>query len=79
MGDLEISGIGAIKRKIFDGTVRIIKKIRHVKGMKKNLLPLGHIECLWRKARMKNGIMKIIKGAFVLMKVEKIGVNSIYA
>ena len=46
MGDLEISGIGAIKRKIFDGTVRIIKKIRHVKGMKKNLLPLGHIECL---------------------------------
>ena len=78
MGDLEISGIGAVKRKMFDGTVHTIKEIRHVKGMKKNLLCLERIECLGRKAHMKNRIMKIVKGAFLLMKVEKIGVNSIH-
>ena len=79
MGDSKISGISAVKRKMFDGTVRTIKEIRHVKGMKNNLWSLGRIECLGRKAHMKNGIMKIVKGAFVLMKVEKIGVNFIHA
>ena len=79
MGDLEISSISAVKSKMFDGTVRTIKEIRHVKGMKKNLWSLGRIECLGHKAHMKNGIMKNFKGAFVLMKVEKIGVNFIHA
>ena len=58
MGDLEIFGISVVKRKMFDGTVRTIKEIRHVKGMKKNLLSLGRIEFLGRKAHIKNGMLK---------------------
>ena len=41
MGDdhaLEIADIGTIKIKIFDGTIRTIEEVRHVKGLKKNLL-----------------------------------------
>ena len=44
MGDdhaLEIAGIGTIKIKMFNGTVRIIEEVRHVKDLKKNLLSLG--------------------------------------
>lgn len=44
MGDdhaLEIAGIGSIKLKMFNGTVRTIIEVRHVKGLKKNLLSLG--------------------------------------
>ena len=44
MGDdhaLEIAGIGTIKLKMFDGMVRTIQEVRHVKGLKKNLLSLG--------------------------------------
>ena len=47
MGDdsaLEISSIGTIKIKMFDSTIRTIKEVRHVKGLKKNLLSLGQID-----------------------------------
>ena len=43
MGDdyaLEIAGIGTIKIKIFNG-IRTIGEIRHVKGLRTNLLSLG--------------------------------------
>ena len=44
MGDdyaLEIVGIGTIKIKIFDGTIRTIEEVQHVNGLKNNLLSLG--------------------------------------
>ncbi|KAH9714562.1 hypothetical protein KPL71_020696 [Citrus sinensis] len=78
MGDdhaLEITGIGTIKIKIFDGTIRTIGKVRHVNGLKKNLLSLGQMDSHGYKNHVENGIMKIVKGTLVLMKVEKIGVN----
>ncbi|KAH9670424.1 hypothetical protein KPL70_016984 [Citrus sinensis] len=78
MGDdhaLEIAGIGTIKIKIFDGTIRTIGEVRHVNGLKKNLLSLGQIDSHGYKTHVENGIMKIVKGALVLMKAEKIGAN----
>ena len=38
---LEIADISTVKIKIFDGIVRIIKEVRHVNGLKKNILSLG--------------------------------------
>ena len=38
---LEIAGIGTIEIKMFDGTIRTIGEVRHVNGLKKNLLSLG--------------------------------------
>ncbi|KAH9689185.1 hypothetical protein KPL70_015411 [Citrus sinensis] len=78
MGDdhaLEIAGIGTIKIKMFDGTIRTIGEVRHVNGLKKNLLSLGQIDNHGCKTHVENGIMKIVKGAPVLMKAEKIGAN----
>ncbi|KAH9753523.1 hypothetical protein KPL71_015101 [Citrus sinensis] len=72
---LEIAGIGTIKIKIFDGTIRTIGEVRHVNGLKKNLLSLGQMDSHGYKTHMENGIMKIVKGALVLMKAEKIGAN----
>ncbi|KAH9685636.1 Integrase catalytic domain-containing protein [Citrus sinensis] len=60
---------------MFDGTIRTIGEVRHVNDLKKNLLSLGQIDSHWCKTHVENGIMKIVKGAFVLMKAEKIGVN----
>ena len=78
MGDdhaLEITGISTIKIKIFDGTIRTIEKVRHVNGLKKNILSLGQMDSHRYKTHVENEIMKIVKGAFVLMKVEKISAN----
>ena len=72
---LEITGIGTIKIKIFDGTIRTIEEVRHVKGLKKNLLSLGQMDSHGYKTHVENEITKIVKGALVLMKAEKIGAN----
>ncbi|KAH9725713.1 hypothetical protein KPL70_007982 [Citrus sinensis] len=78
MGDdhaLEIAGIGTIKIKMFDGTIRTIGEVRHVNGLKKNLLSVGQMDSHGYKTHVENGIMQIVKGALVLMKAEKIGAN----
>ena len=72
---LEIAGIGTIKIKMFDGTIRTIGEVRHVNGLKKNILSLGQMDSHGYKTHVENGIMKIVKGALVLMKAEKIGAN----
>ncbi|KAH9723668.1 hypothetical protein KPL70_007189 [Citrus sinensis] len=72
---LEIAGIGTIKIKMFDATIRTIGEVRHVNGLKKNLLSLGQMDSHGYKTDVQNGIMKIVKGALVLMKAEKIGAN----
>ena len=43
MGDdhaLEIAGVGTIKIKIFNGSIRTCQGVRHDKGLKKNLLSI---------------------------------------
>ena len=72
---LEIASIGTIKIKMFDGTIRTIGEVRHVNGLKKNLLSLGQMDSHGYKTHVENGIMKIVKGALVLMKAEKINAN----
>ncbi|KAH9669265.1 hypothetical protein KPL70_021724 [Citrus sinensis] len=72
---LEIAGIGTIKIKMFDGTIRTIGKVRHVNGLKKNLLSLGQMDSHEYKTHVENGIMKIVKGTLVLMKAKKIDAN----
>ncbi|KAH9746316.1 hypothetical protein KPL70_004379 [Citrus sinensis] len=72
---LEIAGIGTIKIKMFDFTIRTIGEVRHVNSLKKNLLSLGQMDSHGYKTHVENGIMKIVKGALVLMKAEKIDAN----
>ena len=77
MGDdhaLEIVGIGTIKIKMFDGIVRTIQDV-HVKGPRNNLLSLGQIDSLRYKTHVENGIMKIVRGALVVMKAENTATN----
>ena len=43
MGDdhaLEIASVGTIKIKMFDGSICTIQGVRHVKGLKKNMLSM---------------------------------------
>ena len=72
---LEIVGIGTIKLKMYDGTIRTIQEVRHVKGLKKNLLSLGQLDSSGCKTHFHDGVMTIIKGALVVMKAENIAAN----
>ena len=51
---LEIAGIDTIKIKMFDGTIRTIKEVRHVNGLKKNLLSLGQMDSHGYKIHVEN-------------------------
>ncbi|KAK9103029.1 hypothetical protein Sjap_020283 [Stephania japonica] len=72
---LKVIGIGTIMLKMYDGTVRTIQEVRHVEGLKKNLLSLGRFDDLDFEIKVKKGIMKISRGALVLMKGEKVVAN----
>ena len=72
---LEIAGIGAVKIKMFDGSIHTIQGVRHVKGLKKNLLSIGQLDDLECKTHIEGGVLKVVKGALVVIKAEKIGVN----
>ena len=44
-------------------------------GLKKNLLSLGQLDDLGCKTSIEKGVLKIIKGALVVLKAEKIAAN----
>ncbi|GJT41412.1 gag-pol polyprotein [Tanacetum coccineum] len=49
--ELKIIGIGSIMVKMHDGTLRTIRDVRHVEGLKKNLLSLGQLDDLGCKLK----------------------------
>ena len=72
---LKIVGIGTVKVKMYDGSIQTIQEVRHVAGLKKNLLSLGQLDSSGYKFVGGDGVLKILKGALVIMKAEKIGRN----
>ncbi|GJV27760.1 gag-pol polyprotein [Tanacetum coccineum] len=73
--ELKIIGIGSIMVKMHDGTVCTVRDVRHVEGLKKNIVSLGQLDDLGCKVEIQNKIMKNIKGAFVLMRGENVAAN----
>ncbi|KAE8688623.1 hypothetical protein F3Y22_tig00110962pilonHSYRG00058 [Hibiscus syriacus] len=72
---LEIVGVGTIKLKMYDGTIKVVRDVRHVKGWKKNLLSYGLLDNNASKIETRKGIMKVFPGALVVLKGEKIAAN----
>ncbi|KAE8697637.1 putative tRNA ligase [Hibiscus syriacus] len=72
---LEIIGVGTIKLKMYDGTIKVVRDVRHVKGLKKNLLSYGLLDNNASKIETRKGIMKVFRGALVVLKGEKITAN----
>jgi hypothetical protein len=66
-------GLGTIKVKMFDGIVKIVTNVRYVPDLKKNLISLGILDYLGYGYSAKDGVMKIAKGAMVIIKGKKIG------
>ena len=67
-----VIGIRTVKIKMFDGVVRVFSNVRHVPNLRKNLISLGVLDDLGYSYSSKGGIMKITKGALMVMKGHKI-------
>lgn len=73
MGDdapYKIAGIGSIRIKMFDGVIRTLVDVRHVPGLKRNLISLSTLDLKRYKYSGEGEVLKVSKGALVVMKVD---------
>ena len=68
----KVVGIGSIRIKMFDGTVKILTDVRHVPELRKNLIYLGVSDTGGYKIIVQGGVMKVYKGILLVMKVKKV-------
>ncbi|GKV37057.1 hypothetical protein SLEP1_g45126 [Rubroshorea leprosula] len=69
---LPIVGIGNIQIKMYDGMVRTFK-VRHVPGLKKNLISMSKLDSKGCRYSCEGGVLKVSKGALVILKGKKVG------
>jgi len=67
----KITGMTNIKIKMFYGLVRTLCDVRHVLDGEKNLISLGTLDSNGFSSKSEGGIMKLTKGAMVVMKGQK--------
>ena len=66
-------GIGTVRIRMADGIVRTLTDVRHVPDLKKNLISLGTLDANGCKFSAEGGVLKVSKGALVVMKARKVG------
>lgn len=64
----KIIGIGNIRLKLYDGTIKELKQVRFVLDLKRNLISLGMLDQMGYSVRIEYGKMVIIKGTETIMK-----------
>ena len=64
----KVAGIETVRIKIFDGVVSTLGDVRHVPDLKRNLISLSTFDAKGYKYIDEGGVLKISKGALVVMK-----------
>ncbi|GKA76891.1 retrovirus-related pol polyprotein from transposon TNT 1-94 [Tanacetum coccineum] len=67
----KVVGIRTIRIKMHDGVFRTLTNVRHVLDLKKNLISLGVLDSKGFKYTSENGVLRVSKGALVVMKATK--------
>ena len=71
MGDntpCDVKGIGSVKLKMADGTMKILKDVRYIPELKRNLISLGTLDTSGYEIKLRGGVLKVLKGIMVAMK-----------
>jgi hypothetical protein len=69
----KIVGVGNVRIKMHDGSVRTLTDVRHVPELRKNLISLGVLDYVGYKCTTQGGVLKVSKGILVVMKAKMIG------
>ncbi|XP_074297851.1 putative mitochondrial protein AtMg00300 [Silene latifolia] len=69
----KVVGEGTVKIKTHDGVARTLTSVSHVPDLKRNLISLGILESLGCKYSAEGGVLKVSKGALVLLKANRSG------
>ena len=71
----KIAGIGTVRIRMFDGVVRTLGDVRHVPDLKRNLISLSTLDSNGYKYTGEGGVLKVCKGALVVMKGQRKSAN----
>ncbi|KAL5739750.1 hypothetical protein ACOSP7_028640 [Xanthoceras sorbifolium] len=63
--------IGTIRIRMYDGIVRTLFDVRYVPDLRKNLISLGTLDSNGCKFSAEGGVLKVSKGAMIVMKAKK--------
>jgi len=66
--ECKVAGIGTVHTKTHDGVVRTLTKVWHVPDLNQNLISLGVLEAKGFGYLVEGGVLKVSKGARVLLK-----------
>ncbi|KAG6433809.1 hypothetical protein SASPL_105426 [Salvia splendens] len=69
----KVVGKGAVQIKMFDGIIRTLTNVRHVPDLKRNLVSLGTLDAQGCRFSAEGGVLKITKGALIVMKACRSG------
>ncbi|VFQ97231.1 unnamed protein product [Cuscuta campestris] len=64
----KIAGVGTVQVGMFDGVVRTLTGVKHVPGLKGNLISLGALDSEGCRIFAQGGVLKISRGAMVVAK-----------
>ena len=63
-----ITGIGSVRFKMWDGLYRTLDNVRFVSNLRRNLISLGMLDSNRGSYKSENGILKVMKGSMVVLK-----------
>ncbi|KAG8472883.1 hypothetical protein CXB51_034847 [Gossypium anomalum] len=72
----KVIGIGTVKIKIHDGTIRTLSDVRYIPNLRKNLISLSILDLKGCRINIELSDIKISRGALVLLKGKR--TNSLY-
>jgi len=72
----KVAGMGSVKIKFHDGKIRMLRGVRHIPDLSKNLISLGSLEEKGCKFQSDGGVLCVSKGALTIMRGKR--VESLY-
>ncbi|CAM6109625.1 unnamed protein product [Calypogeia fissa] len=67
----QIVGIGSVKIRMFDGTIRLLMNARHIPDMKRNLISLEILDSKGYYWNVVGGVLQVMAGASIILKGNK--------
>jgi len=67
----KVGGSGTVKLKMSDGSLRELVDVRYVPKLQKNLISVGALEASGMRVTIADGVLKVCKGALVMMKATR--------
>jgi len=74
----KVQGIGTVRLKMFDNREYLLKDVRYILELKRNLISINMFDDLGYSTRILNGVLKISNGSLIIAKGNKNKSNGLF-